>query len=356
MSRLGRYVSVTVLSSMLLVQALLLGLDLVFSFIGELDNVKGGYGAWDAFRYTLCVLPRHAYAVLPMSALIGALVGLGTLASSSELTVMRAAGISTARIVTWVMAGALSIILLGLALGEFVVPATDRQGETLKARAQGQDYTPGRINGYWQREGQELINIQLVTPEGQLLGVSRYRYDDQGALQEASFAATGEYLGKQAGWQLRDLRTTRFQRDGRSTVSQQPQAIWAVRLSPAFLRVAAASPEQLGLADLRLYSRYLHKQGLDAGNYELQFWKKALSPLAVFSMVLIACSFIFGPLRSVTLGLRIITGVLVGLVFRYGQDAAGFASLLFHGSPFWATLLPIALCLAAGSWAIYRVR
>lgn len=355
MSRLGRYVSVTVLSSMLLVQVLLLGLDLVFSFIGELDKVKGSYGAWDAFRYTLYVLPGHVYTVLPMSALIGALVGLGALASSSELTVMRAAGISIYRIVAWVMSGALAIILMGLALGEFVVPVTDQQAETLKARAQGQDYTPGRINGYWQREGDELINIQLVTPDGQLLGISRYRYDEKGQLLEASFARSGEYVGK-AGWQLQDLRATRFQPDGSSRVSLQPQVLWPVRLTPDFLRVAAADPEQLGLADLRLYSRYLHQQGLDAGNYDLQFWKKALSPLAVFSMVLIACSFIFGPLRSVTLGLRIITGVLVGLVFRYGQDAAGFASLLFHGSPFWATLLPIAFCVLAGSYAIYRVR
>lgn len=355
MSRLGRYVSLTVLASMLLVQALLLGLDLVFSFIGELDNVKGSYGAWDAFRYTLYVMPGHIYTILPMSALIGALVGLGSLASSSELTVMRAAGVSISRIVAWVMAGALSIIILGLALGEFVVPHTDQRAETLKARAQGQDYTPGRISGYWQREGQELINIQLVTPEGQLLGVSRYRYNNEGLLQEASFAATGEYLGS-SGWRLSDLRVTTFLADGRSQISTQPQLLWLVRLTPNFLRVAAADPEQLGLADLRLYSRYLHNQGLDAGNYELQFWKKALSPLAVFSMVLIACSFIFGPLRSVTLGLRIITGVLVGLVFRYTQDAAGFASLLFHASPLWATLLPIALCLSAGAYAIYRVR
>lgn len=355
MSRLGRYVSVSVLASMLLVQALLLGLDLVFSFIGELDNVKGSYGAWDAFQYTLYVMPGHIYTILPMSALIGALVGLGALASSSELTVMRAAGISISRIVSWVMAGALSIILLGLALGEFVVPHTDQRAETLKARAQGQDYVPGRISGYWQREGHELINIQLVTPEGQLLGVSRYRYGDQGVLQEASYAAQGEYVGD-GGWRLSDLRVTTFLPDGSSRVSSLPQQVWPVRLTPNFLRVAAADPEQLGLADLRLYSNYLKNQGLDAGTYELQFWKKALSPLAVFSMVLIACSFIFGPLRSVTLGLRIITGVLVGLVFRYAQDAAGFASLLFQGSPLLATLLPVALCLTIGAYAIYRVR
>ena len=108
--------------------------------------------------------------------------------------------------------------------------------------------------------------------------------------------------------------------------------------------------------ELWRYSGHLADQEQAAQSYELQFWKKLLSPLAVFSMVLIACSFIFGPLRSVTLGLRIITGVLVGLVFRYGQDAFGYASLLFHWSPLLAVMLPIMLCLCAGVWSLYRVR
>ncbi|MEL0029097.1 MAG: LptF/LptG family permease, partial [Perlucidibaca sp.] len=181
-TRLSRHVSLTVLNAMLLVQVLLLGLDLVFSFIGELDNVRGDYGAWQAFQYILLILPRHVYDILPMSALIGALVGLGGLASSSELTVMRAAGVSTLRIVWWVMRGALIIIVCGLCLGELVVPHTDQQAEALKARALGRDYQPGRITGYWQREQDELINIQLVSPDGQLLGVSRYRYDRDGRL------------------------------------------------------------------------------------------------------------------------------------------------------------------------------
>jgi len=354
MKRLARHVSMTVFSAMLLVQVLLLGLDLVFSFIGELDNVRGDYGAWQAFQHVLLSLPRHVYDILPMSALIGALVGLGSLASSSEITVMRAAGVSTLRIVWWVMRGALVIILFGLLLGEKVVPYTDQHAEELKARALGQDYQPGRITGYWQREQDELINIQLVTPDGQLLGVSRYRYDEQGRLVSAVYAATGEY--RKPDWLLRDIRRTDYAVDGSSRTSTAPGEDWHVSLTPEFLTVASATPDQLKLDDLREFAVYLRKQALDAGAYELQFWKKVLSPIAVFSMVLIACSFIFGPLRSVTLGFRIITGVLVGLVFRYGQDAIGFASLLFHWSPLAAVVLPIAICLAAGSYALYRVR
>ena len=113
---------------------------------------------------------------------------------------------------------------------------------------------------------------------------------------------------------------------------------------------------QLRIGQLGTYARYLQRQGLDAGPWELQFWKKLLGPLAVLSMVLVACSFIFGPLRSVTLGQRIITGVLVGLTFRYVQDAFGFASLVFHWSPLVALLIPVTICLALGGWALHRVR
>lgn len=354
MTRLSRHVTLTVLQAMLLVQLLLLGLDLVFSFIGELDGVNGSASVWPVLAYVLLLLPHHVYEILPMSALVGALVGLGGLASSSELTVMRAAGVSTARIIWWVMRAALVIIVAGLALGEYVVPFTDQRAEAIMARHDGQDYQPGRLSGYWQREGDELVNIRLVTPEGELLGLSRYREAPDHRLLEASFAASARYAG--GVWQLQDVRVTRYMPDGAARVERHASDVWQTALTPKFLRVAAASPDQLRVGELGTYIRYLKRQSLDAGSYELQFWKKLLSPLAVFSMVLVACSFIFGPLRSVTLGQRIITGVLVGLVFRYGQEAFGYASLLFHVSPLLSVLVPILIGLGAGVFALAKVR
>lgn len=355
MIRLSRYVSLTVLMAMVLVQILLLGLDLVFSFIGELDNVRDGYRAFDAFLYTVLIVPGHAYEILPVSALVGALVGLGALASSSELTVIRAAGVSTLRIVWWVMRGALLIVAFGLWLGEYVVPHAKQRAEAGKAVALGQNYEPGRVTGYWQREGNELLNVRLVTPQGQLIGVNRYAHDDSGRVVSAIHAQRAEHLPEQ-GWRLQQVRITHFEDDGSARVEAFPEQLWPVALTPEFLRIAAADPEQLRIGALLSFSAYLQSQGQDAGLYVLQFWKKVLSPIAILSMVLIACSFIFGPLRSVTLGLRIITGILVGLAFRYTQEAFGFASLLFHWSPLLAVSLPIVICLVAGIYALQRVR
>lgn len=354
MSRLSRYVTVTVLMSMVLVQVLLLGLDVVFSFIGELDDVNGSSGVWPVFVYVLLQLPHHVYEILPMSALVGALVGLGTLASSSELTVMRAAGISTVRIIWWVIRGALVVIAFGLALGEFVVPITDQRADIIMARHEGHAYQPGRISGYWQREGNDLVNIRLVTQDGELLGLARYREAPDRTLLESSFAESADYVDK--AWQLHNVYVTTYLPNGNAQVSTRASDVWQTALTPNFLRVASTDADRLRLGELRTYITYLKKQSLDTGRYELEFWKKVLSPLAVFSMVLVACSFIFGPLRSVTLGQRIITGVLVGIVFRYGQEACGYSSLLFHMPPMIAVLVPILICLGAGMYALGKVR
>ena len=77
--------------------------------------------------------PRYLYEILPISALIGAVIGLGALASNSELIVMRSVGISLWRIVGWVMRSALLLIVLSFALSEWVVPIQMRKHKVSKA-------------------------------------------------------------------------------------------------------------------------------------------------------------------------------------------------------------------------------
>ncbi len=354
MKQLTRYVSRTVLSAMLLVLLLLLGLELVFSFIGELEDVKGAYTATEALIYILMTAPSRAYDMLPTAALIGGIAGLGMLASSSELTVMRASGVSILRLVWWVLRPALVFVLIGLVLAQYVVPRTESMAETRKATAQGNSAVAGWLNNYWHREGDSLLRIGRVEPTGVLHGMVLFRFSEQGQLQESSLIESARYEGGQ--WRLQNLRETRFQPDGSSLVVVTPERIWASQLTPEFLHLVTRKAENLSITDLYRYAHYMKAQGLDSGGYFLEFWKKALAPLATLSMVLIACSFIFGPLRSVTMGLRILAGVMAGLLFRYGQDFLGYASLVYDFSPAMAAGLPIAVCLLIGGVAIARVR
>jgi lipopolysaccharide export system permease protein len=71
---------------------------------------------------------------------------------------------------------------------------------------------------------------------------------------------------------------------------------------------------------------------------------------------LIAVSFIFGPLRSVSMSFRVLVGVVVGLVFQQAQDFFGYASLVFNVDPLVAIVIPVSLCLVAGLIMMSRVR
>jgi len=128
---------------------------------------------------------------------------------------------------------------------------------------------------------------------------------------------------------------------------------WDTELSPKLLNVLVLTPDALSIQNLYSYAQYLQQQELDSSEYWLAFWKKLLQPLATASLVLIAVSFIFGPLREVTMGQRIFTGVIVGIVFRTSQDLLGPASLVFGFSPLIAVALPLVVC---GGVGIYLLR
>ena len=131
---------------------------------------------------------------------------------------------------------------------------------------------------------------------------------------------------------------------------------WNTGITPELLSVEVVTPEQLSITDLYRYSNYLAQQGLDSDDYQLALWKKLLQPLAVAGLVLVAISFIFGPLRDGTMGFRIFAGVVVGITFRTSQDLLGPASLVFGFSPLYAAMAPIAICLVAGFLMLGRAR
>jgi lipopolysaccharide export system permease protein len=203
-----------------------------------------------------------------------------------------------------------------------------------------------KSRGLWHREGNEFIHINAVQPDGVLRGVTRYRFDDERRLTEASFAERATV--QQDDWLLEDIRLTRFLDNGHAEVAVVPSSRWNVALSPQLLRILLLDPDVLPLTGLWRYQNYLAEQELDNSAYWLSFWKKLLQPLTTATLVFVAISFIFGPLRSVTLGQRIFTGVLVGFSFRIVQDLLGPSSLVFGFPPLIAVLAPIVVLLVMG--------
>lgn len=351
MVRLDRYIGTSVFFAILAVLGVIVGLALLFAFIDELGDLGDGYGTLQALVYVLMTLPRRTYEMLPMASLIGCLIGLGTLASNSELTIMRAAGVSVGRIVWAVMKPMLVVMLVGVLIGEYLAPWSENQAQAYRAQAQGGGEAQSSKHGLWHRQGQEYVHINAVQPNGRLLGVTRYQFDDERRLLSSSFARRGTYEGDH--WQLEEVKTTRFH-ERNTEVVNAPSERWDVELKPELLGTVVMEPEALSVTGLWRYIQYLGAQGLSNGTYWLAFWTKLLQPLVTGALVLMAISFIFGPLRSVTLGQRIFTGVLVGFTFRIAQDLLGPSSLVFGFSPLLAVVVPAGICALAGAIMLRR--
>jgi lipopolysaccharide export system permease protein len=349
--KIDGYVMRTVGGAMFLVMMVVLSLDLIFGFIAELDDIRNNYQILDALWYVFLTLPRRIYDYLPLGAFMGCLVGLGSMASSSELTVVRAAGVSLKRIVWSAMKPALVIVVMGVLIGEYLAPPAERVAQSYKAVALGAGSNVASASGVWHKEGDSYIHLNAVQPNGVLHGVSRFQFDDDRQLLAASFAERAIYQGDH--WLLENVRTTSFE-DDRTVRVDDRTLRWETGLSPGVLSVLIVKPENLSMTGLYTYATYLGEQSLNASRYWLAFWKKALMPLGTAVMVLVAISFIFGPLRSVTMGFRVFTGLLVGLLFKYMQDFLGPMSLVYGFNPMLAVLVPIAVSAVAGGILMRR--
>jgi lipopolysaccharide export system permease protein len=353
MNTVERYIAKVVFSSFAALALIILGLDLLFSFLAELDDTRNQYQMFDAFLFMMMTTPRRLYEYLPLLAMIGALIGIGRLANNSELVILRAAGMSTYRIVYSVMKAAFILMLVGFLLGQLVVPVSEEYAQTSKAlkMVNGDTQLIGKGKGFWHKESNEFVHFAVVEPSGKLHGITRYRFDDQQNLTAIEYSKSAEYINEK--WFLYDTTLTQVSPEG-THVSNHEEQPWAVSLQPALLSVIVLKPDYLPMTDLYSLSGYLEEQGLDASAFQLSFWRKVYQPLAIGALVLIGISFVFGPLRSVAMGTRLFYGIITGLGFKYLQDFMGPAASVFGIEPWLAALLPIVLCILIGSVMIKR--
>ncbi|MGY0217969.1 LPS export ABC transporter permease LptG [Endozoicomonadaceae bacterium StTr2] len=350
MRKLDRYIGFNVLGAMLLVLIVIVALNTLFGFMAQLESLRANYQVPQAILFTVLNIPKAIYQAIPVSALIGCLVGLGGLAANSELVVMRAAGVSLKRIIWAVMKPALVLMLIGGLVGEYLAPWTGQIAETGREIARSAKGTYSG-DGIWHREGNEFMYFNAVEPNGVLYGVSRFKFDDEMQLKEASYASRA--LFQEDHWVLEQVKTSHFAGD-KVTIETALTEIWNVDLDTTLLKVVVVNPDELSISGLSTYMKYLKEQGLNAGEYALAYWNKVFQPLSIFALVMIGISFVFGPLRSVSMGLRIFTGVITGVAFMIVQQLMGPSSLVFGFSPIIAVLTPILICLIVGSILLRR--
>ena len=355
MSILDRYIVRTLLGAVLLVMLVLLVLGGLFVFFTQQSDIGiGHYTVADAFWYTLLNLPQQVYQLLPITALIGSLIGFSQLARGSEITVIRATGVSVARLAGTALIAAALLIAFEAAIGEFVAPQLQEAANQQKAFTQYNSVGFGGGTGAWVRDGDLILNVARQSGSRQFSGMQVFQLSPQHTLVSIGHAASATAAG-QRRWLLAGYAESRFTND-EVTTSPPGEKLLQSNVTAGFLGLAVQDPEQLTLRALWQVIGYFNANSLDARQYLFAFWSKIARTVAIAFAMLLAIPFVLGSMRSAGAGTRTMLGVVIGLAFFLLERLIQSGTNVFNLDPVILAWLPTALLATVTLLLLGRAR
>ncbi|MBL8349513.1 MAG: LPS export ABC transporter permease LptG [Burkholderiaceae bacterium] len=356
--------------SVVFVAVAFLSLFFFIDFVDELENVgRSGYGLGQAALRCVMELPGHFYELFPIAVLIGTIYAMARLAQSSEFTILRTAGLGPGRALRLLALPGLVFALLTFVVGDYLAPVTERQALALKAGARGLALGGG---GAWMKErrpgpdGERAIsvNVSAAGGAGEMLGVRIFEFDAEGRLRTRLEATSGQVLGN-GHWRLREVQRTDWPTPeaaarGTALVQQTlPALVWPSTLDRSVVAAALLPVGVMSTVDLWRYANHLSDQDQAVQRYEIQFWKKALYPLACVVMVALALPFAYLHARAGGISYKVFGGIMLGISFVLLNNASGHLGMLRQWTPWLVAAAPSGLYLlvsmAAFAWLVrYR--
>jgi lipopolysaccharide export system permease protein len=355
MNLLDRYVIRALLGGAMLVLAVLMSLGALFLFANQQDDIGvGTYNALDALSFVLLNLPQQMYELMPIGVMIGALLGLGSLARGSELTVMRAAGISVWRIAGSVTMAGVLLMVFAVLCGEFLAPPMQEMAKRQKALSKFSNISFANRGGAWVRDGNLLINVMQQSGSAEFGGMRIFELTPDHELASAATAATA-LVQPDGTWKLSRYAVTRF---GGETIEADrfDTRTFESAIGGEFLKDTVARPGDLDSRTLWALIRHLKSNDLDARSQEFAFWSRIARTAAILFAALLAVPFVFGNLRSSGSGARLLIGVLIGLVFFLLQRLLESGTIVFNANPIVLAWLPTLLLASVALTLIARTR
>ena len=355
MSRiLTRYIGMTITTTILIVGLMVLGLVLLLGVVSELADVgQGDYTLIRALLHVFMVAPIQFYQLFPIVGLIGGILGLGQLASRSELTVMRAAGYSLLQIVVAVLKVGLLLVLIITVLGETCAPWLAQKATIDKQIAMSGGQALQTQTGLWLHGKNTITYIHEVLPGKHLQGVTRYEFNIDGNL--ISETSIDEAIYQNHHWLLNGVQQSLIG-DQHIVTKHIPHMTTELVLYPDLFGITKLDPTAMGMIKLYKYIRFQEDNDVTIVSFQFALWQRLLQPLSTAVMIFLAIPFVFGSLRTVTMGLRIVAGIIVGGSFYLLNQFLGPVSLVYQVPPALAASFPMVLFMIVGCFLLRRVR
>ena len=356
MKILDRYIAKTLLIYTLGVMTVWSSIYVLFNFIDEIKFIgQKDYTVSKAMIYVLSDLPAVIYSHSSVVILLGCLLALGYLASTSQIIILRNAGFSIMKIAKIVVRYALMFILTIIVIGEFVSPITTQYAESFRAKALGNEVSTISHQGFWIKDGNSIINAKrnldgrvfedaLIINLSDLNNVLNVIYSDR-----ATFDKTNLNLNNTVKYSLSENDEANvFQ------VEKYHEYDTGVSFDQSLLDSLKKEPYKLSIWDLYKQIDFLHDNNLTSKEFEVELYKRIVKPITLIAMLLFSMLFIFGSLRDSSLGKKIFLGVMISLFFELSSRIGGVLSLRFDYDPLLSSSLPTLIVLVVAYVVLQR--
>ncbi len=344
MKTLNRYLVKHANRTIFVIVAALLSLVSLFGLYEELEDAEAAYGFVDSVSFVLATIPRRLDEVLVYGVFLGYLVTLGRFAETHELTAMRAAGLSPARIILGLAPSLLLWVVLNIFVAEWIAPNADRTAEAQKTQAQYGGADHGVAVGLWMRVDNVYMQVQAIDANGDIWGVTQYVVNNQRELVTTVTAEKGAFDPLTEQWFFSNTTHTDFV-NGETRSKHMSMWVWANPITPQLLASSAfLDPDKMSLADLYQQITYANQDNVTT--HQIAFWSRLLKPLSYIGLCAFALAAVLGPLREATASFRVTVGIFAGLGFKYLQDLFAPAAIVFNVPAWIGVSIPIILCFA----------
>jgi lipopolysaccharide export system permease protein len=238
-------------------------------------------------------------------------------------------------------------------LGEWVAPVAEETAERGLAQALHRGVREQKEYGVWMRDGAYFVHVGEVLPDLSIRRVAIYDFERSSRLRGQLFAESGRY--ENGRWVLGNVAESTFDGGG-VHVSVATTRDWHAGIAPDTLAVFAVKPESLSIWHLRRYVEHLARNRQETERYDFAFWNKLATPFATAVMMVFALPFAFANLRSGGVGLRMLLGIVTGLVFFVLTRGAGQVGLLYNVPAVVSAWLPPLVFFGVALWWLRRVR
>ena len=361
-----KYLARQIYTNFLFILFALIALFIFFDYLNEVNNLRGNYTNYLAFIHILLKSPSRLVELIPMAGLIGAIYVFAQMASQSEFTILRMAGLNSSRGLWTLFKIGIPIIITTFVLSEWVGPYCDTKAEEMRSAALNEALGNSLKTGTWikdklkdpdgigpEKPGIRFVNVGNIKNRGEISQIRMYEFNEHHQLQVIREAMSGSYDEK-GFWNLRNVTETRvieYPKENtldtvyRSTSKTFQQQRLQSEVTPDILAVLLISPERMSIINLNRFINHLEDNQQNSQAYQLALWKKLIYPFTILVMLCLALPFGYLHARSGGISLKVFGGIILGMSFILFNTLFSHIGLLGSWPPFITAVIPLGVYL-----------